>query len=149
MINPPFQDGTYLTNEDTVKKEYCTDTGGLFNNWTSIDRQTELTDDDGTLTGLSNNLSGTAKQTISVNDDSFFNAPLETAECASATGENAKPKNACTRQKEEQPATARDGSPYAVCFDRRLSQIDGHAQKSLGSRLLKSKLLRHSAHRKI
>ena len=63
------------------------------------------------MTGLSNNLSGTAKQTISVNDNSFFNAPLETAECASATGENAKPKNACTRQKEEQPATAKT-SPY-------------------------------------
>jgi hypothetical protein len=111
VINPPFTDGTYLTNEDTVKKQYCTETQNLFNNWTSIDRQTELTDDDGTLTGLSNNLlpSGPAKQTISVNDDSFFNAPVETTECASAKGDNGKP--GCARSDTQPPPTAKT-SPY-------------------------------------
>jgi hypothetical protein len=111
VINPPFKDGTYLTNEDTVKEQYCTDTQKLFDNWTSIDRQTELTDDDGTLTGLSNNVlpSGPPKHTVSVNDDSFFNAPVETAECASTKGDNGKP--ACSRVDGQPPPTAKT-SPY-------------------------------------
>jgi cell migration-inducing and hyaluronan-binding protein len=113
VIAPLFQDGKYLTNEDSVKKQYCTDVGGIFNNWTSIDRQTELTDDDGSLTGLSNNAlpKATPRQTVSVNEDTFFNAPTETAECASALGANAKPANACTPDAGLPPVTAKT-SPY-------------------------------------
>ena len=47
----------------------------MFEGFTGIDRQTELDDDDGSLTGL--------VKTISVNEDSFFDAPVETIECAS------------------------------------------------------------------
>jgi hypothetical protein len=47
----------------------------MFNGFTDIDRQTELSDDDGSLTGYVN--------TISVNLDPFFNAPVEAVECAS------------------------------------------------------------------
>jgi hypothetical protein len=47
----------------------------MFNNWSDIDRQTELSDDDGSLTGYVN--------TVSVNVDPFFKAPVETIECAS------------------------------------------------------------------
>src|SRR5260370_8675622 len=43
--------------------------------FTDVDRQTELNDDDGSLTGLA--------QTISVNLDQFFSAPVETVECES------------------------------------------------------------------
>ena len=62
----------------------------------AIDRQTELNDDDGTLTGLSNSLSdGHLKQTISINEDPFFSAPIEAAECGSALGSNADAATAC------------------------------------------------------
>ena len=47
----------------------------MFNNWTDVDRQTELDDDDGSLTGFA--------KTVSVNLDSFFSAPVEGIECAS------------------------------------------------------------------
>ena len=47
----------------------------MFDNFTAIDRQTVLNDDDGSLTGLVN--------TISVNEDSFFSAPVQTIECES------------------------------------------------------------------
>ncbi len=55
----------------------------MFNNFTSVDRQTELNDDDGSLTGLTND-AGTGS--ISVNQDQFFAAPVETAECLSNSG---------------------------------------------------------------
>jgi len=87
VIEPQLKPGTFLTNDDEVKRLYCTynpsgasGIGGLFQGFTDIDRQTELTDDDGTLTGL---YSGSTGPTISVNEDPFFNAPLETTECAS------------------------------------------------------------------
>lgn len=114
VINPLFESNTYLTNETAVSKEYCRLAGGIFRTWTSIDRQTELTDDDGSLTGLSNNAqpTGTAKQTISVNDDSFFNAPVETAECGSATGPNATPAAACGPLTIGQPTATAKTSPY-------------------------------------
>ncbi|MEZ5589935.1 MAG: hypothetical protein R3F53_04220 [Gammaproteobacteria bacterium] len=48
---------------------------GTFNDYTSVDRQTVLNDDDGSLTGLVN--------TLSVNEDPFFNAPVEVVECLS------------------------------------------------------------------
>jgi len=109
VIDPLFKDGTYLTDDNAVRQQYCTATDGIFNDWTAIDRQTELTDDDGSLTGLVSN--NAAKETVSVNDDSFFNAPVETAECASAIGANAKPENACKPQSTQPPQTAKT-SPY-------------------------------------
>lgn len=50
---------------------------GTFNGFTSIDRQTVLNDDDGSLTGLAG--------TIVVNNDPFFVAPVEGPECLSGT----------------------------------------------------------------
>ena len=87
VIEPSFDETTYITNATDVPKNYCTYALPAFNNdkvlvnagsfdgYTDIDRQTELNDDDGSLTGL--------KDTISVNLDPFFNAPTETDECAS------------------------------------------------------------------
>ncbi len=58
---------------------YCTWSNLMFGpDWTDVDRQTELSDDDGSLTGL--------KQTVSVNEDPFFRAPNETQECLSGLG---------------------------------------------------------------
>jgi|LNAP01.1.fsa_nt_gb hypothetical protein len=115
VINPLFKDGTYLTDEQEVLKQYCTDVPQVFNTWTSIDRQTELTDDDGTLTGLSNNAlpKGVGQETVSVNDDKFFTGPLEFPECGSALGANAQPPNSCTAPPDPaQPPSTAKTSPY-------------------------------------
>jgi cell migration-inducing and hyaluronan-binding protein len=109
VIDPLFKDGTYITDFDAFKRQYCSLTDKMFDSWTSIDRQTELTDDDGTLTGLSS--SNAAKETVSVNDDPFFNASVETAECASAIGANGRPVNACTPDPKQPPQTAKT-SPH-------------------------------------
>jgi cell migration-inducing and hyaluronan-binding protein len=110
------QQGTYLTDGDAVKAQYCIEDArftDLFNSFTSIDRQTVLNDDDGTLTGLSNTLpDGPLKQTISINEDAFFGAPVETVECGSAKGFNGDAANACKPlAADKPPATART-SPY-------------------------------------
>jgi hypothetical protein len=90
VIEPLMLPGTYNTDDSEVKKRYCTyglsnpeGQGGLFTGYTDIDRQTELSDDDGTLTGLIN--------TISVNKDPFFAAPVEDIECASDVSSNLPP----------------------------------------------------------
>ena len=72
------QGGSYLTDFDKAKMQFCYFPTDGFNNFTDVDRQTELNDDDGSLTGFTN--------TISVNEDSFFSAPVETAECKSNVG---------------------------------------------------------------
>lgn len=110
------QGGTYLSDPIATGKQYCTGNTQVFPNWTSIDRQTELNDDDGTLTGLSNDLQSpnppSIKQTISVNEDSYFNAPVETAECASAFGANALPESACKTPDPKKPPQTAKTSPY-------------------------------------
>jgi len=50
------QGGTYLTDTALTNEQYCSNTPTMFDNFSGIDRQTELNDDDGTLTGLTNNL---------------------------------------------------------------------------------------------
>src|SRR5262249_55137892 len=80
----------------------------FFNNFTDIDRQTELNDDDGSLTGLTND-ANPPTGTISVNPTEFFKAPVETAECLSNVG--VIPDKACPAAKTPTPATATT-SPY-------------------------------------
>ena len=76
VIEPAFSsNGLFKTDLDAVKKRYCNYSFDMFNNFSDIDRQTELNDDDGSLTGL--------VKTISVNQDPFFNAPYSTLECGS------------------------------------------------------------------
>jgi hypothetical protein len=113
VIDPPFVKNTYFTDKDEVARQYCTPETTIFNTWTSIDRQTELNDNDGTLTGLTNDADpGPLQQTISVNEDAFFNAPVETAECASAVGPNATPAQACKKPDDTQPPATAKTSPY-------------------------------------
>ena len=92
------QGGTYLTatsRPNDINKVYCTTTLDMFNSFTAIDRQTVLNDDDGSLTGLSN--------TISINEDAFFRAPVETAECKGNLG--ISPSFACPKAKPRTPST--------------------------------------------
>ncbi len=77
VIVPQFQPNQYLTNSAEAQKRYCqqNQSPGIFNGFSAIDRQTELTDDDGSLTGYAH--------TTSVNEDKFFTAPVEGIECQS------------------------------------------------------------------
>ncbi|MGH7815740.1 MAG: hypothetical protein ACREQI_17265 [Candidatus Binataceae bacterium] len=75
VIEPELMPGTFYTDPVAQAANYCTTNTGAWTGFTDIDRQTELNDDDGSLTGLAD--------TISVNQDPFFNAPLDTVECAS------------------------------------------------------------------
>ncbi len=52
VIEPMFLPGTFTTDPKQVQARYCTYTSTMFNNFTDIDRQTELNDDQGSLTGL-------------------------------------------------------------------------------------------------
>ena len=94
LIEPVFLPGTYKTDVTKTAKRYCNFTSTLFDNYTDIDRQTVLDDGvpgasggDGSLTGLTGSekvpTKAPMRETISVNEDSFFDAPLETVECAS------------------------------------------------------------------
>ena len=72
MIVPQFDANTYKTDTTQVGRRYCArpqgfSSGTMFNNYSAIDRQTILTDDDGSLTGYANS--------TSVNEDKFFTAP--------------------------------------------------------------------------
>jgi cell migration-inducing and hyaluronan-binding protein len=112
------QGGSYVTDAKAAATDYCTQNEGMFIGFTTIDRQTELNDDDGTLTGLSNDWSHPSVppdvlvQTISVNDDNFFTAPIEAPECASAVGANAEPQNACSPAAPAAPPVTARTSPY-------------------------------------
>ncbi len=112
VIEPFFKPGTYLTDTTTTQKNYTgTVPLDLFKNFTDVDRQTELNDDDGTLTGLIGTLAP-LNQTISVNKDSFFNAPIETDQCKSNVSVN--PANACSvpPPPPAQPRATAKTSPY-------------------------------------
>jgi cell migration-inducing and hyaluronan-binding protein len=116
------QAGSYITDGTAVSNVYClppaVNQNTYFTGFTSIDRQTELNDDDGTLTGLSNDVQPTLmppnplKQTISVNEDAFFTAPVETPECASNIGSNVAPGNACNPPSKNAPTVTAKTSPY-------------------------------------
>ncbi len=99
LIEPLFKPGTFIGDPDLINARYCpgNNSPAMFNNFTDIDRQTVLNDGvpdkpglpggDGALTGLIASemqpTKTTGRETISVNEDPFFNAPLETVECAS------------------------------------------------------------------
>lgn len=112
VVEPILQSGTYLQDDGLTFQRYCTWTrsqfgggkNGLFGSFTDIDRQTELNDDDGTLTGLKSTNPTLLAGTISVNQDAFFKVPVETPECASDTHDPQVPAT-------DPPATA-DTSPY-------------------------------------
>lgn len=89
LIQPRFAPGSlYQTDDAETPKRYCTWNPGMFTGFTDIDRQTELSDDDGSLTGL--------VKTVSVNQDPFFQGPVATPQCASDVAANVPPGTAVT-----------------------------------------------------
>ena len=123
VIDAPFAPGSYFENSAVKEAEFCKTAGDAtypiyFTSFTDIDRQTELNDDDGTLTGLTNKYTPPSVQpppplpgigTISVNPADYFNAPIETAEYLSNLG--VTPDKACPLQATTTPTTAKT-SPY-------------------------------------
>ena len=116
VIDALFKPNTYLQDTDGgagLNSAYCKPvndtsfTTDFFEGFTDIDRQTELNDDDGSLTGLTNDVK---TGTISVNPAEFFNAPLQTAECLSnlgisPTNDKITPKLPCPDASGKLPAT--------------------------------------------
>ena len=89
LIRPTFTaDGLYQTDSAEAARRYCNWNPAMFTGFTDVDRQTELSDDDGSLTGLVN--------TVSVNQDPFFQGPLATPQCASDIAANVPPGTATT-----------------------------------------------------
>jgi uncharacterized protein YjbI with pentapeptide repeats len=80
VTEPIWKPGTYVTIEDQVRDEFCSFNNANFSSFSSVDRQTVVNDDDGSQTGL---LSSQFAETISVNLDTFFNAPIEATQCRS------------------------------------------------------------------
>ena len=94
VIDPPFDPTLaqpdylhpFAVNQTAVTDRYCSSTTDMFSgSWTAIDRQTELSDDDGSLTGLISKQPQDkgAETVISVNEAPFFGAPFQDTECAS------------------------------------------------------------------
>ena len=104
VVEPLTYHGTYRTDLALTKEQYAGigSNTRVFANWSDVDRQTELNDDDGTLTGFNN--------TISVNEDPFFRAPVQTAQCRSNVGVDAS--NACAGSKPPPELPTARTSPY-------------------------------------
>jgi hypothetical protein len=112
VTEPLFTTGLldFATNKAAVNEQYCFWTSDFFKNFTDIDRETVLNDDDGTLTGLTRPINKPdvpkpKSETISVNKEAFFDAPTETPECSSDLPLNATNDAKCP------PNTAKT-SPY-------------------------------------
>jgi len=100
--------GSFTTDLAASEQDYCNRNDTMFTGFTDIDRETVLNDDDGTLTGLTsqiNNPPTKRSETISVNNENFFNAPVQTSECASDIPANP------SHDSKKPPATAKT-SPY-------------------------------------
>lgn len=97
VIQPLYLANTFDEDNTAITKTYCSWNPYMFKAaFTDIDRQTELTDDDGSLTGLTSKIKlnkPPAAPTISVTKDPFYNAPLRTDECASGQQSTAPTSN--------------------------------------------------------
>ena len=100
VIDPLWKPGGFSPNGNAAMNTYCSWQIADFTNFTDVDRQTELTDLDGSLTGLRSGTANENAPTISVNNDpisdsnspifdptassNFFNVPVITNECATS-----------------------------------------------------------------
>jgi hypothetical protein len=83
VVQPLWQPGGFTPDLNAVQKTYCSWQPADFTQFTDVDRQTELSDDDGSITGLVSGTPPANEPSISVTKDVFYNAPLVTDECAS------------------------------------------------------------------
>ena len=117
VVQPLWLQGSFTPNLTTIQNTYCAWEPGDFTQFTDVDRQTELSDDDGGLTGLVSGTPPKNEPSISVTKDKFYNAPLVTDECASAIpGANATV----------------DTSPYQYVTTAIYPQCSGHGGSCVG-----------------
>lgn len=124
----PTNPYAFKNDNEALKKAYCTfittgpdNLGGTFSNFTAVDRQTILNDDDGSLSGLKSGRKSGGNDTIAVNEDQFFDAPVETIECASEKTAKMSPYDhvttvvypGCVAGKDCGGTCSRDGKPCA------------------------------------
>jgi len=94
VVDPPFKPTDVLhpfsVDPNDLTARYCVSGYDMFGGygggtWTGIDRQTELTDDDGSLSGLvsKQKQNGDTQEVIMVNEEPFFKGPFEDYECES------------------------------------------------------------------
>jgi hypothetical protein len=106
----PYQKNYFTQDSTAVQNTYCSWSSDMFSSaFTDIDRQTELTDDDGSLTGLiseDTHQTPSAGPSISVTKALFNQAPVLTDECASGQRPPSEPTASGTGE-----ATV-DTSPY-------------------------------------
>ena len=116
VIDPPFKPADVLhpffVDPNDLTGRYCVSGYDMFGGygggtWTGIDRQTELTDDDGSLAGLVSKQKqiNNTQEVVMVNEEPFFKSPFEDYECESDI--NAPPLSG--------KGTAKD-SPYEYGF---------------------------------
>jgi hypothetical protein len=84
VIQPLWLPGGFSPDLASVAKTYCAWEPADFTQFTDVDRQTELSDDNGSITGLVSGSPPDSAPSISVTKDAFYNAPLVTPECASS-----------------------------------------------------------------
>ncbi len=84
VIVPPFSEGTMNVDPVKLEEKYCSFKNDSFSgSWTDIDRQTEINDDDGSLSGIVSSDKTVFEGSISVNNDEFFKTPKQVFECLS------------------------------------------------------------------
>jgi cell migration-inducing and hyaluronan-binding protein len=94
VIDPPFKPADVLhpffVDPNDLTGRYCVSGYDMFGGygggtWTGIDRQTELTDDDGSLAGLVSKQKqiNNTQEVVMVNEEPFFKGPFEDYECES------------------------------------------------------------------
>jgi hypothetical protein len=84
VVQPLWLPQSFTPNLTAIQNTYCAYETADFTQFTDVDRQTELSDDDGGLTGLVSGTPPNNEPSISITKDPFYNAPLVTPECASA-----------------------------------------------------------------
>ncbi len=84
VVQPLWLQGSFAPDLNAIANTYCAWEPADFTQFTDVDRQTELSDDDGALTGLVSGTPPNNEPSISVTKDTFYNAPLVTPECASS-----------------------------------------------------------------
>jgi hypothetical protein len=84
VVQPLWMPQTFTPDLSAIQKTYCAYETADFTQFTDVDRQTELSDDDGAITGLVSGTPPNNEPSISITKDPFYNAPLVTPECASA-----------------------------------------------------------------
>jgi hypothetical protein len=84
VVQPLWMPQSFTPDLSAIQKTYCAYETADFTQFTDVDRQTELSDDDGAITGLVSGTPPNNEPSISITKDPFYNAPLVTPECASA-----------------------------------------------------------------